>query len=290
MNGFTISFDCAKGLASVRSSLLAILLKWWDTHPFPWNEVDSITQCMMQMMTFKIRSLETSLEGMPLVPNGKSQTLHIDFSTAAAIARGIYEMAFIYHNIFISTDNENERDVLLTIWKIKGYNNRNGIPIPENMVDQKHQNEETIETLKNHVRQILQRMKISNSAVKRVEQIMKGGSNIKGYIFEKNGGIVTNLKIIDFTKADSFFNSKDQNGTYTFLSYQSHPSYLSIRQFGNINNPKQYDNEKFGFLMSACFCASKFTNDACQILSDGIKIRNEVVPDIRATINFFSGI
>ena len=81
-----ISFDFSKGLASVRSSLLAILLKWWDTHPLPWNEVDSITQCMMQMMAFKIRSLEVSLEGMPLVPNGKPQTLHVDFSTAAAIA------------------------------------------------------------------------------------------------------------------------------------------------------------------------------------------------------------
>lgn len=291
MDGFTmISFDFSKGLASVRSSLLAILLKWWDTHPLPWNEVDSITQCMMQMMAFKIRSLEVSLEGMPLVPNGKPQTLHVDFSTVAAIARGIYEMAFIYHNIFVSTDNENERDVLLNIWRIKGYNNRNDIPVPEEMLGQKQQNMEVVETLKSRIRETLRRMDIQSSAVDKIEDFIKKGNNLKGYHFIKEDGIITDVRLVNFTNADSFFNSEYQKGTYTFLSYQSHPSYLGIEQFGNINNPKQYNEDKICYLMPACFCASKFTNDACEILSDGLKIKNEVVPDFRATINLFSGI
>lgn len=291
MEGFTtLSFNYSKGLASVRSSLLAILLKWWGTHPTPWNEVDSITQCMMQMMAFKIRSLEVSLEGMPLVPNGKPQTLHVDFSTVASIVRGIYEMAFIYHNIFISTDNENERDVLLNIWKIKGYNNRSSIPIPDEMSDQKQQNEELIETLKCHIRETLRRMDIQPSAVDKIEDIIKKGNNLKGYQFVKEDGIITDVKQVNFTNADSFFNSKNEEGTYTFLSYQSHPSYLGIEQFGSINNPEQYNEDKICFLMPACFCATKFTNDACEILSDGLKIKHEVVPDFRATINFFSGI
>ena len=291
MDGFTmISFDFSKGLASVRSSLLAILLKWWDTHPLPWNEVDSITQCMMQMMAFKIRSLEVSLEGMPLVPNGKPQTLHVDFSTVAAIARGIYEMAFIYHNIFVSTDNENERDVLLNIWRIKGYNNRNTIPVPDELLSQKQQNEEVIETLKNRIRETLRRMHIQSSAVDKIEEYIKKGNNLKGYQFVKENGIITDVRLINFANADSFFNSEYQKGTYTFLSYQSHPSYLSIEQFGNLNNPKQYYEDKICYLMPACFCALKFTNDACEILSDGLKIKNEVVPDFLATINLFSGI
>lgn len=291
MDGFTmLSFDFSKGLASVRSSILAILLKWWDTHPLPWNEVDSITQCMMQMMAFKIRSLEVSLEGMPLVPNGKPQTLHVDFSTVAAIARGIYEMAFIYHNIFVSTDNENERDVLINIWRIKGYNNRNDIPIPEEMLGQKQQNEEVIEALKSCIRETLRRMDIKPSAIDKIEQIIKKGNNLKGYQFVKENGIITDIRQINFTNSDSFFNSKYQKGTYTFLSYQSHPSYLGIEQFGNINNPKQYNEDKICYLMPAYFCASKFTNDASEILSDGLKIKNEVVPDFRSSINFFSSI
>ena len=285
-----IIFDPIKGLKSVRSSLLAILLKWWDTHPLPWNEVDSITQCMMQMMAFKIRSLEVSLEGMPLVPNGKPQTLYVDSSTAAAIVRGIYEMAFIYHNIFISTDNENERDILLNIWKIKGYNNRNSIPIPDEMIGQKQQNAEMIETLKDRIRETLRRMNIESSAVDQIEDIIKKGNNLKGYQFVKENGIITKIRQLNFADADSFFNSGYQKGTYTFLSYQSHPSYLSIEQFGKINNPKQFIDDNICFLMPACFCATKFANDACEILSDGLKIKNEVVPDFRATINFFNSI
>jgi hypothetical protein len=65
---------------------------------------------------------------------------------------------------------------------------------------------------------------------------------------------------------------------------------LGIEQFGNINNPKQYNEDKICYLMPACFCASKFANDACEILSDGLKIKNEVAPDFCATINLFSGI
>jgi hypothetical protein len=283
-----LSFDPEKGIASIRDSLLVILLKWWDTHPLPWSEIDAITQCMMQMMAFKIRSLEVALEGIALYPKGGLQTKYVDFTTVASIVRGIYEMAFIYHNIFVSSDNEDERDILLNIWKIKGYNNRNKIPIPDEMVSLKLKNDETVETIKNRIKAIIHRMDITPSALKNIEKIISKGNNLKGYKFLKVKSKIIEIQQIDFSDANSFMNSGCLDGTYTFLSYQSHPSFLGVEQFGK-TDPQQYFEDKFIFMMPACFCASKFTNDACNILSDGNNIKKEKVPDFRATINFFSG-
>lgn len=289
MNGYAeLIIDPIKCLESVSSSILVILLKWWDTHRRPWKEVDSITQCMMQMMAFKFRSLEVALEGMPLVPNGKEQTQHVDITTVAAIVRGIYEMAFIFHNIFISTDNEQEREILLNIWKIKGYVNRNEIPIPDEMKDEKLDNEERIEALKQNIRMILHGMDITDNAINKVENaIKKPSSIIKGFSFEKIDNKIIDFKQIGLSDSHGFLGNESYKGTYTFLSYQSHPSYLGVEQFGSISNRKQYDEDKIHFSLLACKCAAKFVNDACEVLTDGNKIKKEMVPDFRATINFF---
>lgn len=289
MNGFTnLIIDPKKGLESASSSLLIILLKWWNTHHQPWDEVDSITQCMMQMMAFKIRSLEVALEGMPLIPKGKEQTLYIDITTVAAIVRGIYEMAFIYHNVFISTDNELERDILLNIWKIKGYVNRNEIPIPDEMKGEKLNNEERIEALKRNTRSILHKMDITDDAINKIENVIeKPSSIIKGFRFLKSDNKIIDFNPIGLSDSHAFLGNESYKGTYTFLSYLSHPSYLSVEQFGSVSNPKQYGEDMFHFSLLACQCAARFTNDACKVLTDGINIKKEMVPDFRATINFF---
>lgn len=287
----TITFDPINGLESIRASLQGILLKWWDTHKTKWNDIDAITQCMMQMVLFKIRSLQEAMKGLPLVPNGLRQTIYLDLSNMASITRGIYESAFIYHNIFISTDNENERKVLINIWKIEGYNNRHKVPVPESMEEDVAQNTNTIESLRNATKEILNRMDIAESARAKIEKILKrDSSNIKGYRFVKSGNRIIGFEHIDFTNARSFFEQEYMDGTYSYLSYQSHPSFLSLLQFGQLTGKEHFADMVRPFLMAACFCATKFANDACKVLTDGESIKKQVVPNILATINFFENI
>lgn len=287
----TITFDPIKGLESIRASLLGILLKWWDTHKTKWNDIDAITQCMMQMVLFKIRSLQEAMKGLPLVPNGQKQTICLDQSNMASITRGLYESAFIYHNIFISTDNEDERQVLINIWKIEGYNNRHKVPVPESMEKDVAQNINTIELLRNATREILSRMDIDESARNKIEKIIKrDSSNIKGYRFVKSENRIIGFEPIDFTNARSIFEHGYMDGTYSFLSYQSHPSYLSLLQFGQLTGKEHVSDIARSFLMTACFCATKFANDACKVLTDGESIKKQVEPNILATINFFENI
>lgn len=292
MDGFvTITFDFEKGLESIRASLLGILLKWWDTHKTKWNDIDAITQCMMQMVLFKIRSLQEAMKGMPLVPNGQKQTTYLDLSNMASITRGLYESAFIFHNIFISTDNEDERQVLINIWKIEGYNNRHKVPVPEGMEENVAQNITTIESLRNATKEILNRMDIAESARAKIEKIIRrDSSNIKGYRFVKSKNRIIGFEHIDFTNARSIFEQEYMDGTYSYLSYQSHPSFLSLLQFGQLTSKEHFADMVRPFLMTACFCATKFVNDACKVLTDGESIKKQVEPNILATINFFENI
>lgn len=287
----TVTFDPVKGLESIRASLLGILLKWWDTHKTKWNDIDAITQCMMQMVLFKIRSLQEAMKGLPLVPNGQKQTIYLDLSNMASITRGIYESAFIYHNIFISTDNENERQVLVNIWKIEGYNNRHKVPVPDSMEEDVAQNINTIESLRCATKEILNRMDIVESARTKIEKIIKrDSSNIKGYRFVKSENRIIGFEHIDFTNARSIFEHEYMDGTYSYLSYQSHPSFLSLLQFGQLTGKEHLGDMVRPLLMTACFCATKFANDACKVLTDGERIKKQVEPNILATINFFENI
>lgn len=284
-----ITFNPIKGLESVRASILAILLKWWDDHKLGLNAIDDMTQCMMQMMMLKIRSLQVMYEGVPMVPNGKPQTLYYDLSSMAATTRGIYELAFIYHNIFISTENDAEKRILMNIWKIKGFSNRLKSFVPDELKHEAERNRQEIESLKNETMQILDSIEITLSARIKIEKIInKNNSNLKGYKFIKDSdGKITDFIRLDFTDASCMFNSEFMNDIYTYLSYYSHPSYLGLIQFGQISGIEQNYETGASFLYPACFCASKFTNDTCEVLTDGIEIKKEMVPDFRATINFF---
>ena len=287
-----ISFDPIKGLESVRASILAILLKWWNGHELGVNAIDDMTQCMMQMMMLKIRSLQVMFKGVPMVTNGKPQTLYYDLSSMAATTRGIYELAFIYHNIFVSTESDSERRILMNIWKIKGFNNRLRSFVPDELKHEAERNLQEIESLKNETMQILDSTEISLLARARIEKIInKNNSNLKGYKFIKdNDGKITDFISLDFTDATCMFATEFMNDIYTYLSYHSHPSYLGLIQFGQIGGIEQNYETGASFLYPACFCASKFTNDACAVLTDGMAIKKEVVPDFRATINFFGSI
>ena len=292
MNGyFTITIDYEKALEDIRASLFSILVKWRDIHKTACNETDAITQRMMQMTLFKIRSLQEAIKGLPLVPNDPKQIIYLDISNIASITRGIYESAFIYHNIFVTTGNEDERKVLINIWKIEGYNNRNKVPIPEGMEEDVTRNVNTIESLRNETKEILKRMDISESAKHKIKKIInRDSSNIKGYRFAKSGSRINDFEPIDFTNAKSVFESESLVGTYSFLSYQSHPSFLSVLQFGQFTGKVHYTDMLDPFLMTACVCATKFTNDACKVLTDGESIKKQVVPNFLAPINFFENI
>lgn len=285
---FDINID--KCLQEIIDTIWIIMRKWREDHSEQRDMNDDMSHCMLQMMMTKLRSLQVLAKGLPVLPHNPYSTIIMDIPSMASIVRGIYEMAFIYHNIFISTENEQERDILLTLWKIRGFNNRQNLNPPENIYIKKEEDEKTyIESLRHEIVIVLDNMNITPSAKKDIEKASnKNISNICGYKFEKKDSVIVSFKSVPFSNCEALFSYNNFNALYPYFSSHSHPSYLGVLQFGQMFNAEADKDMAKTIIISACICASKFTKDFCDVVADGEKYFKEHTKDLISTISLFS--
>ena len=284
-----IDINIDKCLQEIIDIIWIIQRKWREEHSEQMDVNDAMSHCMLQMMMTKLRSLQVLAKGLPVLPNNPSSTIIMDIPSMASIVRGIYEMAFIYHNIFISTENEQERDILLTLWKIRGFNNRQNLNPPEETNIRKEEDEKTyIDKLRHEIVLVLDKINILQSARRTIEKAAnKDNSNICGYKFEKKDSVIVSFKNIPFSDCEALFSHKYFNALYPYFSSQSHPSYLGVLQFGQMFNAEVDKDMAKTIIVSACICASKFTKDFCDVVADGEKYIKDYNKDFLSTISLF---
>lgn len=285
-----LDISVEKCLQETIDTIWIIQRKWREDHSEQMDVNDAMSHCMLQMMMTKLRSLQVLANGLPVLPNNPSSTIIMDVPSMASIVRGIYEMAFIYHNIFVSTENEEERDILLMLWKIRGFNNRQNLYPPKDTYIKKEEDEKKyIESLRREIVLVLDKMNIIQSARKTIEKAAnKDNSNICGYKFEKKDSIIVSFKSLPFSKCEALFSHNYFNALYPYFSSHTHPSYLGVLQFGQMFNAKTDKNMAETIIFSACICASKFTKDFCDVVADGEKYIKDFTKDFTSTIHFFS--
>lgn len=280
---FGIRIDMSQCLLDIKSSMESILHKWTTLPTIGGGEVDGISFCMLQMMTCKLSSFFKITNG-----NGRQ-----DIETLSAIARGVYEMAFIYHNMFVTPENEKETEILLLLWKIRGFNNRLYSNNPYQSPEQRIRDEEEVNRFRQKVEAIIKELSISEDATKQIQHALgKGTSKVTGYQFVKdNDGKITSFMPISFEKTSGLFKNKEKQVLYEMLSSHSHPSYLGVKHFDymhNVNNA-EIERVKEYVLQSACFCSAKFVMDVCQRVKCGSELRECIPSQIRFYMNIFHG-
>lgn len=285
-----LDINIDKCLQEIIDTIWIIQRKWREDHSEQRDVNDAMSHCMLQMMMTKLRSLQVLAKGLPVLPNKPSSTKIMDIPSLASIVRGIYEMAFIYHNIFINTENEQERDILLTLWKIRGFNNRQNLNPPEDIYIKKIDDEKTyIESLRHEIVLVLDKMNIIQSARKTIERAAnKDNSNICGYKFEKNDSVIVSFKSVPFSDCEALFSHNYFNALYPYFSFHSHPSYLGVLQFGQMFNAEADKDMAKTIIISACICASKFTKDFCDVVADGEKYIKDYTKDFFSSIGLLS--
>lgn len=256
-----------------------------------YKEDIAIAQCILQMAICKTRSLLQLSHGISIAPN-RMDIILFDPTSMFSILRSLYELVFTFRNIYIMTETEGERQILLDIWKICGLNNRqkeNALPNDSNQEFHEKQEKEAndIEFMRQEVISILATLNIKESAQKDVEKtlneiIKKKKSSIKGYEFVKDGSYITIFRKISLTESSKYIFENPQFGIiYTIFSMHTHPSYLSILQFGQMYNDNQYKKRLHEILTSACILNAHLIQDFCQFVPecqkyyeqmDGIKI------------------
>lgn len=261
------------------NNMFAIVDKFRSDIAKPDDKEDvAIAQCILQMAICKTRSLLQLSHGISIAPDRMDVVL-FDPTSMFAIARSLYELVFTFRNIYIMTDTEEERRILLNIWKICGLNNRqkeNALPKKTNQTYCEKQKKEAkdIETMKQEICSILATLNIKKSAQKDIEKtlneiIKKKISSIKGYKFDKKGSCITAFRNISLTSSPLHIYKNSQLGiVYTWFSMHTHPSYLSILQFGQMYDDNQYKIHLREILTSACVFNAHLIQDFCKFVPE----------------------
>lgn len=242
------------------------------------TESKAIKQCLLQMASVKAKSILQNSDGILLIGNA-----HIlDISSLFAILRSMYELFFIFHNIYITQENENEREIILSIWEIRGLNNRQYTPmINDKYNDQKENEKKDIDELKKKCRSILDKMNPTDKVKKEFEGILNSkSSDIKGYKFEKSNGTIIDIK--DIRMSDGYkelSNFTNAHALYKLTSLHIHPSYISVLNFGQTYNDKTDKEQLSTILTCTYFLLSNMVYDFCTSSDEAHNLFLEIDPD-----------
>lgn len=286
-NGF-VNVKITMDLNELSKSLWELYSQWHLLHPQAENEYDDLSQCMIQMIIVKTRTLEQMLTGVPMYPEMPQLGAILDISSMAAIVRSIYESSYIYHSIFVDKDSSDEIDILLCLWRIRGLNNIRRFPIPSELKDTIKQNDkEEIIKYKKRIYDILNCVKISDLAKKKLLCIVDNSSTtIKGYkLIKDDKGEIIDIKEFGFTDTAFLFGHNNYEEWYTFLSSHSHPSYYGFSEFGSMYQNNHDKDILIGLIMMAHSIIAQFVRDWCDVITDGNKIKRKVFPTI-SSIDF----
>ncbi len=259
-------------VSDMSQTLWNIYKQWSEMHPQAQNFIDDNSQCFLQWMIVKTRSLQLVLNGVPMFPNTLHSKRIPDVSAIASIVRGLYETAFIYRGVFANDYTPEEKEVLLCLWKILGLNNCRRFPIPEELPNKIKPNEEAeIEKCNNRIIEILKNLNIKDSVKDKISKIAETKQNrIKGYKFKKNQkGYITKIKELSFSNTSFLFGNDNYKEWYVFLSAHSHPTYYGFGEFGDMYQSGRDKYICFGLNVMACKILNLFISDLCDVISDG---------------------
>ena len=286
-NGF-VNVNISMDLNELSKSLWELYWQWHLLHAKAETEYDDLSQCMIQMIIVKTRTLEQMFTGVSMYPDMPQLGGILDISSMAAIVRSIYESTYIYHSIFVDKDSSDETDLLLCLWRIRGLNNIRKFPIPSELKGTIKQNDKAvIKKYKNKIFDILNCIKISDSAKNKfIGLVNNPGTTIKGYEFVKDDKKeIIDIKEFGFTDTAFLFGHNNYEEWYTFLSSHSHPSYNGFSEFGSMYQNNHDKDILIGLIMMAHSIIAQFVRDWCNVITDGDKIKGKVFPTI-SSIDF----
>lgn len=296
MNNSQIETEISKLKTCVKDiseSMFNIFYPWRkNTNPQNVTEDKAIAQCIFQMVMCKTHSIISLSEGISIIPNNENFKL-IDANSIYSVLRSLYETIFIFRNIFIMPDTDEERRLLLNLWIIRGLYNRQKCDYTPNRFQEKQEKEQKdIQKLKDEIRHLATNLQMSEGAKKQVEHALnKETTMLKEYRFKKDAnGIIVSMETISFEDSPSvLWENIKYKKLYTLMSLKSHPSYLGTLQFGQMYNDGFILNELKFVLESCCIFASIFISDFCRF-ADAQLYFEKLPEDSKNMIRGFSAI
>lgn len=246
-------------LSSLGDGLFHLFYNWrlcYDNKDI--SEVESVSQCILQIIICKIRTLVSMCEGIKLIPDNLP-TKVLDIPSMMSVLRSLYEATFVFHNIYAEQNTILEREIVFNIWKIRGLNNRQKLQNVPNQYIVKEKNEKKqIDEIKRRILTLAEKLELSESIMQQLQNVISSNSvDIKGYKFEKdNNSKIISFNSIRFEQGTEGLVGKSLMPLYRFLSIHGHPSFLGVLQFGQMFNT----NDDIKFLKTLLTIASRLAS------------------------------
>ena len=265
-------------ISSLIEKSVEMILLWRKENPNA-EEADCISQCNLQMATCTAQSILSLAKGIHW---GYHSTFLIDVHSCASLVRALYERAFIFRNIYVSTDNVLERDLLLYIWEIRGLNNPVNLKnVTESFRHIQLYDKNSVEELRRNLSDIVGCLDTTKSAREQISHaIKKNTSQLKGFKFVKDHERIIQFESISLEESPLYF-FKDDNmrDCYTYLSLTSHPSYVGILQFGQRYKERDDEKELVHIYLSLTYhLLSELVLDFCKATTNAEKYYETLYP------------
>lgn len=277
LNNVDIQIDVVlRYVKSISDVMFNLFFNWRRTYSEKnVSEADAIAQCMMNC---KLQSFLKLSEGITIIPQNKSFMI-LDISSLTTIVRSMYELVFIFHNIYVEQKTEEEKNIVLYLWEIRGLNNRQGLSnVPEEYKEKEEREKKQIEELRGKIGKIINELNIIDEVKLQLERVVKSNTTkIKGYRFEKDN----NDRIISFQdirmedNVEELLNLDEYINVYRFCSVHSHPSYLSVLQFGQMYNGDEYKMYLRTLLLTVAQLACTMIKDFVENITGAREIYNK---------------
>lgn len=286
--------DCIRVLIEsmkvVSEGLFDLFFNWRKTcEENTITESDIISQCFLQLALCKLKSLLALCNGISITPKDEDLKVY-DIPSLISILRSLYELTFIFHNIYAEQDTEIERDIVLCIWQIRGLNNRQNLSVVPEMFKEKEKAErEYLCELRDKAEKLADKLIVSKEIRNQLHRVFSSPDvDIKGYRFKKDS---CNNQIISFD--DVRFNEGAESMlkmdvlTYRLFSIHGHPSYLGVLQFGQMFNSTAENDFLRTILTCACKLGSTMAIDFRNNIIGADKIFSQLKDNVKNTVAIF---
>jgi hypothetical protein len=215
---------------------------------------------LFQMAISKCLAISMLMEGVKYRNRltGGTATI-LDPTPVGALVRTQFEAFSAFHNIYNSSSDQNVVDFMYDIWVIAGLNERQRGGVGNNPERQQKAEKE-----KEQIDQLITRVQLNSVFVSQTEakqrQILEWISKRKFEMVYRNGTI--NLS----HHRDMFLNSgvnDSFSNQYAVLSWFTHPSYVSVLQFGQMFEKNFNEEHAYTFLHVSRFIISMLIVEYC---------------------------
>ena len=187
---------------------------------------------VLQMMFSKVANIEKLTEGIEFTSaSGKHLRNITDPITIIAAIRGIFESVGMFNVVYVASDSDEGKAILHKLWVIAGLNYRQkfvSVTQSAEFIQKSKDEKQTIDNLTDEIKATALFQSLSQADKDKVLNAIKG----KHYNVVFTGNQVKGLNGFQETIDNTGIDTAKFGQMYTYYSLASHPSNVSVFQFG----------------------------------------------------------